>query len=272
MNAKSDGEPVTGLCRTFRRRALATWNLMKDGFRMGVDPSEPALTEINLIEIQKRHPDEVKTVKFTQWDEGTQTGADWEWWLGAQDGWLGLRVQAKRLHPGKMVYETLDHSREGQLQVDILIEDALATGLVPLYCFYNFWDPAQFNPDWRCQSFPRSVRSFGCAVAHARPVRKLIHLKTNGLQDVIGVSMPWHCLVCCPGFAEPEASLPQKARGFIAGMLGDGGTPDRGTGALAVELTPEPPSYVFDILHGKQPRRVPDVGIVSVVTEGLVRD
>lgn len=85
------------LCDTFSYRAIATWNYMYFGSQTRIKPSEESLTDINLLEIQARHTKEVRTWKFPRINEARKSGADWEWWFGSPNQWVGVRIQAKKL-------------------------------------------------------------------------------------------------------------------------------------------------------------------------------
>ena len=105
--------------------------------------------------------------------EEAVVGADWEWWIGADDlGWRCARIQAKRTFPkvnrsrevvpdAVPVYRELKHTvgKSGRLQMDVLIDGArdgvdphtkaaepdLVGVLDPYYVFYNGWPPSTFS-------------------------------------------------------------------------------------------------------------------------------
>ncbi len=240
-------------------RARATWKLLDTSSRTHIDISEPTLTEVNLLEIQIRHPQEMKTVKFSQWKEGTSTGADWEWWLGSVNNWLGLRVQAKRVDRKGSNYTSLNYSNPHGRQVDLLIADASRSGLTPIYCFYNWFRSPQVIFKWRCGSFTPDPFLLGCIVVNASAIRNLINLGRNSLQDVVPLGLPWSCLVCCRGFQ--RGPLPQRARGVIAAL--------EGADLEIPHLREKPPNYVNSILEGEFPVEGAPEGIsyVSVIYE-----
>ena len=83
---------------------------MKKAHSVGIRPSEETITEMNLTELQAKHPQQIKTQTFSKRKE-LKTGADWDWelWLGSQNLWLSLSIQAKKLNPQNLRYEDLDY-------------------------------------------------------------------------------------------------------------------------------------------------------------------
>src|ERR1700674_228364 len=108
---KQPGGPAgsKSLCATFCQSAIWTWNCLKYARQTGIQLGEESLTDLNLLNIQICHPSEVRTKKFSRNTEGKVTGADWEWWFGSPSGWLGLRIQAKKLNNLSSQYDELDH-------------------------------------------------------------------------------------------------------------------------------------------------------------------
>lgn len=206
------------LCSTFRYISGKVWRLLGDSnyyglyctsrrLKQGLGWSEETLTDIVLLEISRRHPYEVYTLKFNKQVEA-QEGADWEWIILSESGILRLRFQAKRIHIERDIYEysTLNYKKNGQYQVDILIDRASRTGAIPLYIFYNVWDI-----DFEYKNFvghlsliPSCCRyysktNFGITIASAFEVRKLVtqNPSQKSLSSVLSVSWPLHCLACC---------------------------------------------------------------------------
>lgn len=98
------------LCSDLITRARWTWKHMKKAHSVGIRPSEETITEMNLTELQVKHPQQIKTQTFSKRKE-LKTGADWDWelWLGSQNLWLSLSIQAKKLNPQNLRYEDLDY-------------------------------------------------------------------------------------------------------------------------------------------------------------------
>jgi hypothetical protein len=119
-------------------QAARTWDFLAEGASYKILPGEETLTDINLIELKRTLPPLIYTEKFTRYREGRDTAADWEWWIGDRDTWLGLRVQAKRLDPYTQRYELFAGDRRKALkQGDQFMEAALSgtERLYPVYCF-----------------------------------------------------------------------------------------------------------------------------------------
>jgi len=168
---------------------------------------EEAITDLLLVEISKRQPYDIITIKFSKNYEA-QEGADWEWWILSRSGIIGLRFQAKRVHlvRGSYEYTHLDYLSGNKHQVDILIDHSQNLGMVPLYIFYNFWDldfPFYrfINPSINnlgcCRLYSR--RNLGIAIASAFDVKDLVKQNPpkKSLSDVLPVSWPIYCLTCC---------------------------------------------------------------------------
>src|SRR5207244_2032207 len=99
---------MPSLCDSFRIRASATWDRIREEAQTGIRADEEALTANNLHELQKLNPQENCAKTYSKHREA-RTGADWEWWVASGGQWLGLLVQAKRLDPARLEYTHLDH-------------------------------------------------------------------------------------------------------------------------------------------------------------------
>jgi uncharacterized protein DUF6615 len=259
-------QPSPPLCVTFQERAVATWDYVVTAAAAGFDAREETLTENNLVEVYRRHPVEVRLRKFSPHVESRRSGADWEWWIGGRAGWLGLRIQAKRLNRG-LRYETLAYQSRNGRQVDLLRASSAADGLVPLYCFYNAWHPTALIGPWRCPTVQPQAQLLGCSMAPASLILPLIDARPprDQLLDVLPLCFPWSCIVCCHGFAEGGASLPQRVRAFLSAA-------DPDSGNVAVRETP--PSYVTEVLElptgarlTPSRRRRPDLSELFIMRE-----
>lgn len=219
------------LCRTFRYISQKVWDWLIDSqyyglyqtsrsnISRGIGMGEETITDLVLLEISKRQPSDVITVKFGRNYE-FQEGADWEWWFLSKSGIIGLRLQAKRIHSFNGLYEYthLDYRSGNSFQVDVLINNAQRKELTPLYILYNFWDlDFSFynfiNHGLRnlacCKVYSRSSRrNFGITIASAFAIRDLVHQNPPGkkLLDILPVSWPIYCLTCC-GFSDLSESV-----------------------------------------------------------------
>ena len=236
------------ICHTFCNRAIETWNLMYSGEIAGISISETTLTELNLLEIKRRHPTKVYIKKFSQQDEGKITGADWEWWIGSNSQWLGIRVQAKRLKADNALsYSSFGHSNKHGNQVDMLIENAHIKRLYPMYCFYNSGYIKSFPSRWNCGTFAQQENFLGCSIADALTVRALLKKNKKDFSvNLSSISYPWHCIVCCQGFRSLgyTDSLPRRAASFIHHI-------SEGVSEEFEFIREEPPLYVRRLLQGE---------------------
>ncbi len=205
------------VCSTFRRLAFETWDILASSRTVEYQPGEETLTDLNILELKKRHPTEVFTRTFSKPEEG-KNGADWEWWLTGSSGqWFAFRLQAKILNLETDEFEHLHYksSKNSSFQCDQLIRSALRSKvpLVPLYCLYSNWVSGLNVPLFPCGTFGISLDSFGCSLVSAFDIRQLrLAGNVRDLKSVIRQAFPWHCLVCCTGYGDGD--LPHRAHRF----------------------------------------------------------
>lgn len=257
------------LCETFRWLAFATWELLRQARSVDHQVLEETITDLLCLELKSRNPSEVFTKNFNRSQEG-RTGADWEWWFTSLPGmssWLGIRVQAKVVNFQSRSFPHLHYkNRQGEYQSNVLTADARANSCIPLYCLYSHL-PDVSNTPLSCGSFGPAVESFGCALL---PMTDVFRLRAEQEQCddqvVISLAAPWHCLVCCEGYAQGE--LPKRvwayleARGFVGAMGMDDWE--------VYGPRSEPPSYVRALIEGELDE-APDerVQAVTVFAERL---
>ncbi len=155
MSSAQDPRHTTSLCRLFERCSINTWRLMESGHIHSMPPSETTITDINLLNLRSHGGHQISVVKFSAQQEGRTTGADWEWWFGSANSWIGLRVQAKRLDIRSQRYRGLGQRNSLGLQNDILINDARSRQLTPIYAFYNYLQHPEPLVPWHlcCQGY-----------------------------------------------------------------------------------------------------------------------
>lgn len=238
------------LCETFRSLAFQAHGRLAQARLVGYQPLEETFTDLNLLELKVRHPLEIYTHPFTKPKEGAN-GADWEWWLtnSTRTNWLGLRIQAKILELKSNTFAHL-HYKSGNpktYQLHKLVSDAAKGGLTPLYCFYSHiptMGPSISNHC--CHSFFNAPESYGCAISSADHVANLqASNEANDLKSVISKAAPWHCLVCCRGYADHD--LPENAWAYMQntfdGIANVDTTISRGPRS-------QPPRYVYAAMEG----------------------
>jgi hypothetical protein len=208
---------MPNLCETFEFLAIRTWWYLEAAAHPELRIGEETLTDINLIDIQYRHPAEVVTEKFSKQQEA-QNGADWEWWLIFGGRTLGLRLQAKKLYPDGE-YPSLSGTQPRR-QLRALIAHALADGVWPLYCFYNHRDPADPS-DWPLLG-SSAIEQMGCGLAGAAPVKAVVvdAWRSPTVHNLAPLQIPWRNLVCGiggmgstegPSEGEPPEGGPSEA-------------------------------------------------------------
>lgn len=240
------------LCDTFRALASKTHDHLTLAESVSHQPLEETLTDINIMQLKLRHPNEVYSQLFNKRREAV-TGADWEWWLtnASRTAWLGLRVQAKILHLSSDTYPHLHYASGKPLvsQVSKLIADAATFGLTPLYCFYlRLSSAVSLFPAVRCRSLAYAPEHFGCSLAPATHVESL---RASGshcdLRSVLNGSLPWHCLVCCSGYGGSD--LPSRAEAFLNSFAPASKAPS--ISGQSASRRDRPPAHVFAAMEGQ---------------------
>lgn len=202
------------LCQTFRAGASSVFDSYQRGRSTGLVPWETSFTDFLLLSIATAHPREVIAHRFDGRSEAT-TGADWEWWFRTPTGIEGLRVQAKRRNPRTGDYG-IRKSVHNQLQVDLLIQRAVARGVEPFYCLYG--DRVASGPDSTatpgpCPHGPFDPTLWGASLVPAGVVATRVRRGGRRQPDLLGDGRPWHILVC-PGYRE-ALDTQQVVREFI---------------------------------------------------------
>ncbi len=199
------------VCRAFTFAALQTWEDLRHEPGLGED----SITDYRLLLLKRHCPDEIEVIRFNRRQEA-KTGCDWEWWFGSDGQWFGMRVQAKKLDARALEYKHLDHriGSSSVLQVDQLVEEAVARELFPMYTFYNYWKPDEGPERWPCQTFERRNELWGISVAAAQVVQQLVASGNKSLAGVAMHALPISCLACCRGHARTiRPTLAQRAYG-----------------------------------------------------------
>ncbi|MDQ1280378.1 MAG: hypothetical protein QG670_1641 [Thermoproteota archaeon] len=242
------------LCSDFIAIAERTWKLIDSSEKTHINISEESVTDLNLLELQSRHTSsEIITKKHPKGLE-SKTGADWEWWLGSNGSWLGLRVQAKKLNSNNLTYRNLDKWNTNGRQIDLLTKGSRSnrTPMIPLYVFYNYWNQTQFSPKWLCKTYPPNIEMLGCGLSHADFIKSVLNKKSRNLKDVSVSMYPWSCLVCCKGYSTDNFSLPFRAFHFLYGTFRD--HIDQANSNSYDErrfIIEEAPPYVYKLIEGE---------------------
>ena len=153
-----------------------------------VSYGEETITEINLLEIRRRHPELVRVSAFTKPGEA-KSGADWEWYIVGRKYTAKMRVQAKRLQRNDALKVKHTVKSSGTQQRKLLIGGANAANMKAMYCIYctepqrKFWTEYQAMPGYK--SFQT-----GCLLAKASDVP----LTTRRLDEIEEKCIPWHYL------------------------------------------------------------------------------
>jgi len=243
----------TSLCQTFVDCAVRTWRYIETGAAIRLVPGEETLTDINLLEIRTRHPHLVRIWKFSKYREATQSGADWEWWIGGSGRWVGMRIQAKKVTsdttPQRLLASIGRTNRYGS-QITQLINGSRREGVYPLYCFYSAcrgvpWPPVGSMPCSVCGPVPEVL---GCTLAPATRVQRA--LQQQDAWSVLRARWPWSCLVCTRCWGVSTGPLVESAARLLRQQLED----------FQFEVDPlheQPPEYIQALREGVRPARLP---------------
>lgn len=177
---------LAGLVSTLQRLADATSHNLGYSYRLKVPVSygEVTITESNLLELRRLHPDVVYLHTFASHQE-SKSGADWEWHIIGQRRTLKMRVQAKRVQRDNVLKIRHLVRRYNLQQRDLLIDAAQANKMRPMYCFYR----AESQRNILGQQLARPQT--GCLLADARNVP----LDTRSLISIEWACWPWHYLL-----------------------------------------------------------------------------
>ena len=163
-----------------------------------VSYGEETITETNLLEIRRRHPQRIRLEMFTKHQESLN-GADWEWHLVGRRLTLKMRVQAKRLQRNDVLRIRHKVGSTGKQQRDLLINQALADGMKPVYCIYCTEPQRSVWKQARSQTGLTHYQS-GCLIADAFDVP----LSTRHLSEIERYCVPWHFLFYRSNYARLE--------------------------------------------------------------------
>ena len=181
----------SSLAATFLELGDSTSRNLQFSHRVDVSVSygEETITEMNLLEVRRRHPKRVYIRTFSKAIEA-KTGADWEWHIIGRKRTVKMRVQAKGLQCNDVLKVKHKVASSGKQQRKLLIDGAQADNMKPVYCIYCTERQRRI---WKELAAPRGYRSFqtGCLLADAADVP----LTTRKLCEIEDRCIPWHYLV-----------------------------------------------------------------------------
>lgn len=154
-----------------------------------VSYGEETITETNLLELRRRHPTIITLHTFGRKKEA-KNGADWEWHIIGRFWTFRMRIQAKRLQKDDRLKIPHTVKSSGKQQIDLLIADAKAHRLKPVYCLYSaerqrsYWNMANVGGGY-------PVFEAGCLLVDAKTVKKKM---PTSLPEIENDCVPWHYL------------------------------------------------------------------------------
>jgi len=228
------------------RLAIETELRLEQAHRLRMPYGETTITDHNLLEIGLAALPDVVVRHVPPLGE-SKFGYDWEWWvrIGSQP-WVGMFLQAKKLHSGKEKYRRLTHKVKGtnEAQVDLLWRHAKSFGGIPLYNLYN--GPRSPIAAWNCGE-TRDDRQLGCSIVPLHLVKSFINFRrpraskgTKPSSDFQRlheneIAIPWRCVVC--------ASRISADQGFFASLADP---------RIELRGYPELPFYVQQLINNER--------------------
>ena len=153
-----------------------------------VSYGEETVTESNLVEIRRRHPELVRVRTFPK-PLKAKNGADWEWHVVGRRRTLKMRMQAKRLQRNGVLKVRHKVKSSGKQQRDLLIAGAPSAGMKAVYCIYCTEPQRKV---WTQHTALPGYKSFqtGCLLVAAANVLPT----TQRLEEIEDKCRPWHHL------------------------------------------------------------------------------
>ena len=166
-----------------------------------VSYGEETITESNLLEIRRRHPEHVYIRTFTKAEEALR-GADWEWHIIGRKRTAKMRVQAKRIQCNDILRIKHKVASSGIQQRQLLIDEAKADNMKPLYCIYCTERQRGIWKESRESTMFEDYQA-GCLLADASDVP----LTTRKLEEIEAKCIPWHYLFSRSAFMHAKIEL-----------------------------------------------------------------
>ena len=159
---------------------------------------EEAITESNLLEIRRRHPEQVHIRTFTKAEEALK-GADWEWHIIGRERTAKMRVQAKRIQCNDILRIKHMVASSGLQQRQLLMDSATEDNMKPVYCIYCTEEQRRI---WKQARRAGRYEGFqaGCLLADASHVP----LTTRKLEEIEARCIPWHYLFTRSAFVQAK--------------------------------------------------------------------
>ena len=200
----SSSENLAGTLETL---ATDTWMRLRDVASLAsrsVRFGEETITDLLMLDLNRLGSTKALFTPTSKPVEAIQ-GTDFECWVGSEGaGWLRFAIQAKKLDLTKSRYNELGRcvkSRQKK-QIKILEEFAQANRAAPLYCLYNFWEPADPQTHGTCCQRPFTKEQLGCTITASSTIQDVLKApkgrKTFDYIHRCKYTVPWRCLAICP--------------------------------------------------------------------------
>lgn len=176
---------MTKACKEFRDTSEYIFNW----FAAKQNVKEESFTDWFLYNLSQRLPI-FKYVEFNRHEEGSISGADFDFWIIGKTSSISLRIQAKKLKRKGNHYDAIAYPSGTKSQINLLLSSSFKP-FRPFYLFYN----NDINSG-RC-----SNHLSGTLLIDANEINSIFLAggKTSvSRQDLLNISIPLECLFCCP--------------------------------------------------------------------------
>lgn len=190
------------LCKVFKHLSKKTWKKIEFNYRnKNYSLREETITNDIIMKLQKLKANKILAFDFSPHVEKNKTGADFEiWFIDKNNNCIGFVIQAKKIRRDfkYRLYNSRSHKKQ---QIHKLFDYAKGyNDLFPLYAFYNYFDEKKRKLNLKCQSFKEKELN-GILISHASNVYPFVTRPSVNIDEIVSISFPWHCLVCCPGYS-----------------------------------------------------------------------
>lgn len=178
------------LYTTFQERTIWTNSIIKGGLSSRLGILEETITDVNLIEISKKHNTYILTKKFSRREEGAKSGADWLWCIGEPGAWFPFLVQAKVVNPTTSTCHALNY--RGGEQRRLLLEFSRRNRLFPVYCIYSQISNNLYPLSKSLPSLSNlNSLEWSCAFVIPKFIRQLAAKKQKKQAELLRYAIPW---------------------------------------------------------------------------------
>lgn len=163
-----------------------------------------------------------------------ETGADWEWWIRDERGYVGFRIQAKRADPTtrrvRLDQQAASNTSSGY-QVEVFADRCRSDRIAGFYCVYSdaqtTWRLGAARPG-PCPHGPVDLAQWGCAIVPAETALDFLGRREFRTAAILAAGAPSYQLVCHAPINGIAAGVRGLWRSLTAALTDDADRPDAG--------------------------------------------